>query len=226
MCLLILQTGCSIGILWGTIFYMPLYFHFVREESAVQSGTHMLPHLLTTLFSMLVSERLIIKIGKSKYWFIAGTSLTLICQPASTLPKSTLLTASFTITSSLEVWGPAWYAMNAGPVMAAIVPEEHVADASAICLCVDTLCGALEVGIANGIFVNQASNSIQKILSSSPRATVQEATTSVGASLTDELPPELATAIVQVVSDTIKNAWIQMVATAVISLVLAFFPAQ
>ena len=223
MWLLIVQIGCSIGILWITIFYMPLYFQFIRVESAVQSAVHMLPYLLTAVFAMLLSGQLITNLGYYKIWFIGGSTLSLImatCLYTLQLDTSHGKIYGYQIIGGV---GTGLYAMNAGPVMAAIVSKEHVADASAIFASVDTLCGAVAVGIANSIFVNQASNSIQELLPTSPRATVQEAIAGVGASLTDDLSPELATAVVEAVLAAIQNAWIQMMATAALSLVLAFF---
>ncbi|KAI4211495.1 MAG: hypothetical protein LQ351_005671 [Letrouitia transgressa] len=118
--------------------------------------------------------------------------------------------------------GTGLYAMNAGPVMAAIVKKEHVADAGAVFGCVDALCGAFAVGITNSIFINRASDSIQKLLPSVPRATVQQAIAGVGASLTDELPSPLRIAVLQAALDAIKEAWVQMIATATLSIVLSF----
>lgn len=58
---------------------------------------------------------------------------------------------------------------------------------------------------------------------SAPRATVQEAIAGIGASLTDKLPPSLRTAVLQAAFNAIKDAWVQMIAIAALSLVLFFF---
>lgn len=107
--------------------------------------------------------------------------------------------------------------------MAAIVAKEHVAAAGTVFGCVDTLCGAFSIGIANSILVNRASDGIQQFLPSAPRATVQEAITSVNASLTNQLPPSLRIAVLQAALDAIKDVWVQMMATAALSFMLSFF---
>lgn len=56
--------------------------------------------------------------------------------------------------------GTGQFAMNAGPVMSAIVAKEHGADASTIFGCVDALCGAFLVGITTIILMNRASDSV------------------------------------------------------------------
>lgn len=107
--------------------------------------------------------------------------------------------------------------------MSTTVAREHVADAGTVFGCVDALCGAFSVGVANSVFVNRASDSIQKLLPSTPRGTVQEGIASMGASLTNELPPSLRAAVLQAAFDAIKDSWVQTIATAVLSLVLSFF---
>lgn len=223
MWILIIQTGCSIGVLFITIFYIPLYFQFVRGESAIRSAVDFLPFLFTSVSAMLVSGRLITSFGYYKIWFVAGSILALImsvCLYTTEIDTSHGQIYGYLILGGV---GTGLYAMNAGPVMSAIVAKEHVADASTVFGCVDTLAGVFSVGITNSIFVNRASDSIQKLLPSTPRAIVQEAIAGVGASFTDELPPSLRIAVLQAALDAIKDAWVQMIATAALSLVLSIF---
>lgn len=222
MWILIIQNGCSIGMLFITIYYIPLYFQFVRGESTIQSAVDLLPFLFTSVSAMLISGRLITSVGYYKLWFIARSSLTLIisvCLYTAEIDTSHSQIYGYLILGGV---GTGLSAMNAGPVMSAIVAKEHIADASTISGCVDALCGAISVGIANSIFTNRASDSIQKLLPSASRATVQEAIAGVGASMTDDLPPSLRTAVLRAAFDAIKDACVQMMATAALSLVLSF----
>ncbi|MCJ1371953.1 hypothetical protein MMC20_003173 [Loxospora ochrophaea] len=153
----------------------------------------------------------------------AGSSLALIMSVC--LYTTEINTSHGTIYGYLILGGvgTGLYAMNAGPVMSAIVAKEHIADASTVFGCVDTLCGAFSVGVANSIFVNRASDSIQKLLPSTSRATVQELIAGVGASLTNELSPPLRIAVLQAVLAAIKDVWVQMIGTAALSFVLSLF---
>ena len=223
MWILIFQTGCSISVLFITIFYIPLYFQFVRGESAIRSAVDLLPFLVTSVSAMLISGRLISSFGHYKLWFIAGSSLALImsvCLYTTEIETSHGKIYGYLILGGV---GTGMYAMNSGPVMSGIVAKEHVADASTVFGCVDTLCGAFSVGIANSIFVNRATDSIQKLLPDTPRATVQEAIAGVGASLTNQLPSPLKAAILQAGLDAIRDVWIQMIATAALSFILSLF---
>lgn len=220
MWILIIQLSCSISILFLTILYIPLYFQFVRNESALRSAIDLLPFLLTSVFAMLISGRLI-DFGYYKVWFIAGSCLGLVMSVC--LYKTDIDTVHGKIYCYQIIGGIGigLYAMNAGPVMAAIVDKDHVTDAGTIFGCVDAICAAVSIGVANCIFVNRATTRIQTISPDTPRNKVQQAITGVGAPLTDQLPPSLQRAVLQAVLDAIKDVWIQMIATAALSLLLA-----
>ena len=208
-------------MLFITIYYIPLYFQFVRGESTTRSAVDLLPFLFSSVSAMLITGRLITSFGYYKLWFIVDSSLALImsvCLYTAEIDTSHGQVYGYLILGGI---GTGLYAMNAGPVMSATVAREHVADASTIFGCVDALCGAFSVGIANSIFINRASDSMQKLLPSAPRATVQEEIAGVGASLTDDFPPSLGNAVPQAAFDAIKEAWVQMIATAALSLVLS-----
>lgn len=219
---LIVQTGCSVSMLFVTIYYIPLYLQFVRGQSAIRSAVDLLPFLFTSVFSMLVSGRLITNFVWYKLWFIAGSSLALImsvCLYTLELDTSHGKLYGYLILGGV---GTGLYAMNSGPAMSAIVAKEHIKDAGTVFGCIDTISGAIAVGIANCVFVNRATDNIERILPDTPRVVVQEAITGVGASLTDQLEPAVREAILQAILDAIKNVWIQMMATAALSLVLSF----
>ncbi|KAI4189771.1 MAG: hypothetical protein LQ348_003745 [Seirophora lacunosa] len=223
MWILIIQTGCSMSVLFITIYYVPLYFQFIRGESAIRAAVDLLPFLFTTVFAMLASGRLIAGFGWYKLWFISGSGLALImsvCLYTTEIDTSHGKIYAYLILGGI---GIGLYVMNSAPVMAAIVTKENTADASTVFGCVDTISGAISVAIANCVFVNRATDSIQRILPDTLRATVQDTITGVGASLVERLPPVDRTAVLQATLDAIKDAWIQLIATATLSLVLSFF---
>ncbi|KAL9023888.1 MAG: hypothetical protein Q9196_006899 [Gyalolechia fulgens] len=223
MWILIIQTGCSIGMLFITIYYVPLYFQFVRGESVIRSAVDLLPFLFTSVFAMLASGRLITGFSWYKLWFVSGSSLALVMSVCLYTTELDTSHGKIYVYLVLGGIGIGMYAMNSAPVMSAIVATANSADASTIFGCVDTISGAIAVAIANCVFVNQATDGIQRILPDTPRAIVQERITGVGASLTDPLPPSVRTAVLQATLDAIKDAWIQMIATAALSLALSLF---
>ena len=219
---LIFQMSCSISMLFITIFYSPLYSQFVRGESAIRAAVDLLPFLLTSVTAMLVSGRLITSSGYYKLWFIAGSGLSLIS--FSCLYTIEADTTYGKIYGYLAIGGigTGLSAMNAGAVMSAIVAKEDAADAGTVFGCVDTVCGAISVAVANCIFVNRATDGIQAILPGTPRVVVQQAIAGVSASLTNQASPEVRSRIIQAALDAIADVWLQLIATAAVSFVFSF----
>ena len=219
---LIFQMSCSISMLFITIFYTPLNSQFVRGQSALRSAIDLLPFLLTCVTAMLVSGWLISSVGYYKLWFIAGSGLSLIS--FSCLYTIEVDTPYGKIYGYLILGGigTGLYAMNAGAVMSATVAKQDAADAATIFGCVDTICGAIAVAVANCVFVNRATDSIQVILPETPRHAVQQAIAGVGASLTNEASPEVRARILQAARDAIADVWLQLIVTAAVSFVFSF----
>ena len=192
-------------MLFIAIFYTPLYSQFVRGQSALRSAIDLLPFLLTCVTAMLVSGWLISSVGYYKLWFIAGSGLSLIS--FSCLYTIEVDTPYGKIYGYLILGGigTGLYAMNAGAVMSATVAKQDAADAATIFGCVDTICGAIAVAVANCVFVNRATDSIQVILPETPRHVVQQAIAGVGASLTNEASPEVRARILQAARDAIAD---------------------
>ena len=215
--------SCSIGALFVTIFYIPLYFQFIRGESALRSAVDLLPFLFTSVSAMLVSGRLIATFGYYKMWFITGSGLSLImsaCLYSIEVDSSHGKIYGYLVIGGI---GTGLYAMNAGAVMSAIVAKKDVADAGTIFGWVDTICGAVSVAVANCIFVNKATDGIQTVLPHIPRSTVQQAIAGVGASLTNDASPPIKSAILVAALAAIRDVWLQLVITAALSFVSSFF---
>lgn len=221
MWFLITLTSSALSIMFLTIYYIPLYFQFVKGESAIRSAVELLPFLATIITAILISGHLITGIIWYKVWFVAGSALSLIMSVC--LHRTNLDTQQNKVYGYLILGGTGTglYAMNAGPLMSAIVDKEHAPDASTIFGCVDVICGAISVAVANSIFINRATHNIHMLLPNTPRAAVQQAIAGVGASLTSKLPQAQAQAVLKAILNAIKDVWIQMIATAALSLILS-----
>ena len=223
MWILIFQTGCSISILYIVIYYIPLYLQFVRNETAIQSAIDNLPFLVTTVAAMIFSGHLLRRAPYYKIWFIAGSLLSLTL--GACLYTTEIDTPQNRIYGFLALGGigVGLFAMNAGPIMAAIVKAGDGGNASSIFGCVDTICSVISVAVANSIFVNLATDKIQLILTNLPRSEVQSAIAGIGASITEGLPAAQKESVLVAILYAIKQVWIQTIATAGFSFVLSMF---
>lgn len=220
--ILVLQTACPISIMYITIYYIPLYFQFVQDKTAIRSAVGSLPFLITTVAAMLLSGRLLRSSGRYyKLWFIVGSAMALIMSVG--LYTTKVYTSPGKIYAYLIVGGigVGSYAMNAGPVMSMAVQQEDVHHTGTIFGSVDNICSAISVGIANSIFLNRAIYGIQRVLPGLSRSTIQSAIAGVGSSITNNLPSSQRNMILQAILEAIKDAWIQIITTAGLSFTLS-----
>ena len=221
MWLLIVIMSCPITTLFTTIYYLPLYFQYLRGEAAITAAIHILPFLFTTVTAMLISGRLISTCRYTKLWFVAGSTLALIM--AVCLYTMDLNTPHAHIYGYLVIGGvgTGLYTMNAGPIMSALVEAEDTNHASSIFGCVDLLSGAVATAVANCIFLNRAAVEIGKVLPNLPRANVLDALAGIGESLTADMTVEQEHQVLLAILEAIRDVWIQQIATASLSVVLA-----
>ena len=224
MWIFIIEIGCSTSTLLVIIYYIPLYFQFLGGESALPSGTDLLSFLSASAYPMLTSGRLII-IGYYRLWFMVGNFMTLIMSicPFTTEINTSHAYARIYVYLSLDGISTGLCALNAGPVMAAIVSKENIADASTISGCIDAICGTVSVGIANCIFIDRATNNVRRILPNAPRAIVEGAIAGLGASFMKQLPSSHKLMVLQAELKAINDVWFQIIAAAALLFLLSLF---
>jgi EmrB/QacA subfamily drug resistance transporter len=61
--------------MFGSIIYVPLYLQIVKGASPTRSGLLMLPMMAGVIFTSIISGRLISKIGRYKWFPVAGTAV-------------------------------------------------------------------------------------------------------------------------------------------------------
>jgi EmrB/QacA subfamily drug resistance transporter len=66
------------GVMFGALIFIPEYQQIVRGYSATKSGLLMLPLIFGLLVSMIISGRLISKLGKYRIFPIFGTAVTIV----------------------------------------------------------------------------------------------------------------------------------------------------
>lgn len=221
MGILLFQVFCPIGILFVVVYYAPLYFQLVRGETVLQSAIHILPFLIAVVVFMLISGRLIIILDHYKLWFIAGGIFTLTGSVGLYLVDlNTPIGAVFTYLVLVGVGVGSWI-MNAGPVMAAKVHDEHVKDTGTIFGFVDTASGALLTAVADCLFINRVTDTLQAVLVDTSRQSVQRALIGVDTELISGLSDSQQEKALQAVLDSMKNVWILAMSTTSVALVLA-----
>ena len=223
MWLLFAQTASSISMLFIEIYFVPLYFQFVKADNALSAGVRLLPLIFIGVFFCMVSGAVLGKFGMYMPWYLGGSILAVI---GAALMRTVSVNASTSVVYGFTIIlaaGIGCFVQASFPVAQAKVPKHDVPASVALIGCAQLSGLALSFSVAYSIFINTATNQLAVILPSAPAAEVQAAIVGVGSNTFGALPDVQKEQVLQAVTNSISYVYDQVLAGAVLSLVLALF---
>lgn len=223
MDILFAQMASAQVIVTVPIYFIPLYFQFVENATALNSGVRLLPFVLVLVFAVMLNGAMMAKLGYYMPWYFLGSILALI--GASLLYTVHLNTSSGRIYgySVLAAFGVGMYSQAGFPVAQVKALPQQLSQAVAF-IGVGQVGGiALALMMANSIFLNEATNKISHILPDVPKATVQQAVSGVHGSFFTTLSATDRTKVLAAIVQSIDNVFIMVITAAALSLVLSVF---
>ena len=222
------QMSSSISTLFLTLYFVPVYLQFVFGNSPLQAGVRLLPFLTILIFFLLINGAVMGKTGLYMPWYLGGSMLSIIGsalmyalvsgnQNVGSIPG-----AVFGYEAILGVGVGAYVQASFVVAQAKVAPSEvPVAVAFIGCAQITGIC--LAFSIAYSIFINTATNQISTLLPEATRSQIQAAIVGVKSNVFTQLPDTTKAAVLGVISNSIKNVWIQTLTVAILSFVLAVF---
>lgn len=222
MWILILQTASAIAVQFVTLNYIPLYFQFVRGESALKAAIDMLPLICVSIAAIVLQGFLMQKFPYYMPWYFVGSIMAVV---GVALIRETGVDASHGAVyglSALLSAGVCLYVQVAYPTSdARAKTPQQASDAANLIGCTQLGAIAISLAIANSIFVNRATAELHTTLPDLPVAAVQAAIAGVGAPVFRDLPQEVKQQVLQTINSAIRDVWTQCLATACFSFVLS-----
>ena len=208
-------------VVFVPIYFIPLYFQFVRNDSALEAGVRLLPFILLLVFSVMFNGAVMGKLGYYMPWFLLAGILSLI---------GGALMHTITVDSSpSQIYG---YSVIAGfgiglcsqagyPIAQFKASPARISDAVAF-IGVGQIGGvALALMISNSIFLNEASDAIQKILPDVPRPTVQQAISGARGAFFQTLTPQDRVQVLEAIVRSIDRVYIMIIVAGAVIIVLS-----
>ena len=191
-----------------SIYFIPLYFQFVKHDHALASGVRLLPYILPLVAGTMANGATMEKLRYYMPWFLVGGLLVIASN--GMLYHITLSTNTGFIYGALVIGGlGTGFFVNAPFAIAQwLVPAEEIALAVGFITCAQVSGVTISLSIANSVFLNLAQNSITSVLPNIPKATVQGAISGVGSTFLTSLSPELQTRVLEAIILAIQRAFI------------------
>lgn len=222
MWILFTQVASGISCAYIPIFFIPLLFQFVKGDSALESGVHLLPFIGPLVAALLINGGLITK-GYYMPWFTVGGALVII--------GSTLFHTIGLETSTSKIYGySAIFAFGAGlygqapfAIAQAKVRPSQLSEISSFISCGQLGGIVMALAISNSVFVNLSTTKLSALLPNVPLGEVQSIIAGTGASLFDNLSLSEQQSVLGILVHNIDQVFIMLITAGALSTALSFF---
>ena len=223
MCILFAQTSASITCAFIPVYFIPLFFQFVGNESALKAGVRLLPFVFIMVSAVIFNGIIMGKTGYYMPFFLVGGILVVI---GGTLMYTINLGSDVGRIygySAITALGTGLFSQASFPVAQGKVAPTLIPSAVAFIGCAQIGGIVLALSISNSIFINKATNKISNILPNIPLATVQGAISGAGNSFFQSLPSTTRTAVLEAIVSSISNIYIMVIVAGALAVILSFF---
>ncbi|KAJ5847628.1 hypothetical protein N7455_011585 [Penicillium solitum] len=223
MVLLFIETAAAGTSSFVPIYFIPLYFQFVKGDGALDAGVHLLPFIIPMVVFNLVNGVGMSLVGYYMPWYLLGGIFVLV---GGVLLKVTTLTTSVgQIYGALVIGGigTGVFSQAGFSVAQPLVPPEEIPMAVGFMTCAQVGGSAIALSIANTLFLNRATVQIQNLLPTESEITIQAMISGANAALLDSLDAALRTDVLKAIVNAITDALVLNLTAGCIAVLVAVF---
>ena len=214
---------CASTLTYVPIYFIPLYFQFVRHDSAIMAGVRLLPLVVFLVVAIVVNGVVVTANGRYMPWFFTGGALGLV--------GSALLYTVDVETSNAKVYG---YSILIGAgagcflqlpfsVVQSLVPPESIPKAIGFVTFGQLGAPSLVLAVINAVFLNEAGNNIARSSPSIPRGTIISILSGVGSEAFARLDKGTQEQILRFIVAGLNKGYIVTMTSGALALVLSLF---
>lgn len=217
------QTASAISITMIPLFFIPLFFQFTQNDTALKAGVRLLPFVCFEVLGTVLSGGYLQEFGYYLPLYLLGGVFSLAGSILFFFVKIETGAAAIYGYSTLVGLGTGLFVQTSYPVAQLQVPAADIPRVVAF-LGYGQITGiALSLGISSSAFLNTATNKISEILPDVPRQLVQQAVTGTGGNFFSELQDQDRRLVLKAIADTIGNIYGMVIAAAGFTIILSVF---
>ncbi|KAL8782246.1 MAG: hypothetical protein Q9213_005549 [Squamulea squamosa] len=221
--ILFVQMSANVTIFFVPIYFIPLFFQFARNDSAILAGVRLLPLICLMVTAVILNGALMSKYGYYMPWYLVGGCIALIGSALMYTVKLDTSTSKIYGYTALLGIGSGMYGQAGFSVAQAKVRPHEIPLAIGFVSLAQISGATTALAIANSIFLNQATNDILAIMPYQPRNVVQGAVSGAGSNFFQTLDASVKTAVLEAVTRAISQIYILAITAAALTVVLAVF---
>ncbi|KAJ5611901.1 hypothetical protein N7528_009006 [Penicillium herquei] len=223
MILLFIETAAAGTSSFVPIYFIPMYFQFVKGDGALDAGVRLLPFIVPMVFFNLANGVGMSALGYYMPWYLVGGIFVLVS--GALLKITTLTTSVGQIYGALVIGGigTGVFSQASFSVAQSLVPPEEIPMAVGFMTCAQVGGSAIALSIANTIFLNRATAQIMDFLPNQSKDSVQALISGANNSLLDSLSETLRTDVVGAIVKAITDSLVLDLTAGAIAIVVALF---
>ncbi|KAI3317338.1 major facilitator superfamily domain-containing protein [Xylariaceae sp. AK1471] len=222
MLLLFISTCCLGGGLFVTIYYLPLFFQFVRSDNGIQAAVRLLPFIIFYIFCVLLNGVLMLRFGYYMPWFLVSGVFTtiggaLLFTSSTAIPNANIYGYSILVGIGMVAYQAAY---SVAPIK---VSPDEVADAIQFINVAQNGSILIALAASNAIFQNVAFNKLVPVLTPAGYS-MEDITAAIAGARSTVLQtasPEVKQAALDVLVQAIDYAYTLIIAAGGIMIICA-----
>lgn len=220
---LFIQTASVATVFFIPIYFVPLFFQFTRDDSAIDAGVRLLPLVCFVVAAIILNGALMSKFGYYMPWYLVGGSLSLIGSVLMYTIKLDTSTSNIYGYMVLLGIGGGMYAQASFAVAQAKAAPHEIPVATGFISLAQLTGGTIAIAVSNSVFLGKAADGILAVVPNASRETIQSAMSDASSDFFETLDQDVRDAVLRAVTDAISRVYILPITAAAMSIALAIF---
>ena len=221
MIILFAATACGSTSIFIPIYFIPLFFQFVLDSSAISAGVHLLPYVVVLVIFCVANGAIMGATGYYMPWFFGGGIFVVIGSALLYTIDATSSPARVYGYSVLLAVGGGAFVQAGFSVAQAKVGQMKIPEAIGFITLGQILGATVSLAIADSIFLNDAARGIAALLPTASQAEVFNAVSGAGSSLIKDLPTEARTQALNIIVTSMSKVYIMPMTAGALMVVLS-----
>lgn len=223
MILLFIETAAAGTSSFVPIYFIPLYFQFVKGDGALDAGVRLLPFIVSMVVFNLVNGVAMSAVGYYMPWYLLGGVFVLVSGVLLQITKLTTNVGQIYGALVIGGIGTGVFSQAGFSVAQSLVPPEEIPTAVGFITCAQVGGSAIALSVANTLFLNRATLQIMNLLPGQTKTSVQAMISGANAALLDSLSDTLRTDVLKAIVTSVTDALVLDLTAGCIAILVAVF---
>ncbi len=221
--LLFSAEACASTLTYIPIYFVPLYFQFAKNESALKAGVRVMPLVVFLVVTVVANGIIMTTYSRYMPWFLGGGIFGLIgAALLYTIDESTSDAKVYGYTIMIGFGAGCFVMLPFSAVQAQVEPIYIPVTVGFVCFA-QLAAPAVTLSIANIVYLNEAANGIAAIIPTLPRTEIQAIISGVGSVKFALLSKDIQGQVVRVIVASLNRSYIIAMTFSALAIILSLF---